>query len=305
MKILVTGASGMVGVNLGKRLMLEKSVELFAPNRLELNLLVSTSVRDYISNIKPDLIIHLAAKVGGIQANIANPVEFLVANSLINTNVITAALENKVPYLLNMGSSCMYPKDRAILTEEDLLSGSLEPTNEGYAIAKIEAALLCRYISKQYGLVYKTLVPCNLYGPHDNFDQSTSHLIPAVISKIHRAKQTNCAQVEVWGDGEARREFMYVDDLVDFILVAINKMESLPDLINVGLGYDYSILDYYKMAAKIIGYTGGFYCNTAQPVGMRQKLLNVSKAAKLGWQAKVSAAEGIRKTYEYFLLVTT
>lgn len=300
MKILITGATGMVGTNLCKKLEKNHKISLLAPTRNELNLLDKVSVDNYFKNTSPDLIIHAAARVGGIQANISSPVEFLVENTLINTNVIHCALLNHIPNLLNIGSSCMYPKDRAILREEDLLTGKLEPTNEGYAVAKISATLLCNYINKQYGLSYKTIIPCNLYGPYDNFDPLASHLIPAMIRKLHTAKMNNEKKIIIWGDGKAYREFMYIDDLIDFIELAINQINQLPDLINVGLGYDYTISEYYKISADLMGYRGDFDYDETKPVGMKKKLLDVSKALQLGWKARVSIAEGIQKTYDYF-----
>ncbi len=215
--------------------------------------------------------------------------------------MIYGALKAGVPKLINLGSSCMYPKDREILHEDDLLTGKLEPTNEGYAIAKVSAALLCKYICAQHKLLYKTIVPTNLYGPYDNFDPVSSHLIPAIISKLHDAKTQQKNQVEIWGDGKARREFMYVDDLVEFIKLSIDKLEKSPETINVGLGRDYTINEYYQIAAKVIGYDGGFVHDVTKPAGMQRKLLDVSRAKQIGWQVKISLEDGINRTYQYFL----
>jgi len=301
MKILITGSTGMVGVNLCQQLNMDTKYKLLTPSRKELNLLDRQAVYSYIKKSMPDLIIHLAAKVGGIQANINAPVEFLVENTLVNTHVIHSALQVGVPKLINLGSSCMYPRDREILCEDDLLTGKLEPTNEGYAIAKVSTTLLCEYICKQHGLLYKTIVPANLYGPYDNFDPIASHLIPAIIRKLHEAKINQNSQVEIWGDGQARREFMYVDDLIEFIKRAIDDIEKLPETINVGLGYDYTIDEYYKIAAKVIGYNGSFAHDTTKPAGMQRKLLDITKAKQIGWQAKISLEDGLSKTYKYFL----
>ena len=303
MKILITGATGMVGRHLVQALNKKGGVVLLTPTRNELDLFNKNNVETYVKNSNCDLIVHLAARVGGIQANINAPVEFLVENTLINTHLIQAALQAGVKQFINLASSCMYPRDRELLSEEDLLSGKLEPTNEGYAISKIASTLLCSYIQRQYGLAYKTLVPCNLYGPYDHFDLNKSHLIPAVIEKLHVAKAHGRPNVEIWGDGTARREFMYVEDLIRFILLAIEKLDTLPDYLNIGLGHDYSINEYYQTAADIIGFTGKFTHDFTKPVGMRRKLLNINKAVEFGWKPSVSLAEGIEKTYHYYLSI--
>lgn len=301
MKLLITGANGMTGRSLTKKLNQRSHIKLLTPNRQELNLLDPLAVHHYLKMHPPEMIIHLAARVGGIQANIANPVEFLTENTLMNTHIIMGALSQNISKLLFIGSSCMYPKDRTMLYESDILTGLLEPTNEGYALAKITGASLCKYINQQHGLSFKTIIPCNLYGPHDNFDPIRSHLIPAMIRKLDSAKKTNKDAVAIWGDGEVRREFMFIDDLTDFILFALDKINDLPQHVNVGLGYDYSITEYYQIAAKIIGFQGKFTYEPDKPVGMQRKLLNVDLAKTLGWQAKYSLEYGLQKTYDYFL----
>lgn len=288
----------MVGRHLVKALL--PDYQLLTPSRSDLDLKDNSATRSYINKNKPDCLIHLAAKVGGIAANIADPVGFYIENARINANVIYASLKEEVPYLLNLGSSCMYPANRESLSEEDLLDGKLEPTNEGYALTKISATKLCSFISKQYSLQYKTIIPCNLYGPYDKFDNQRAHLIPAIIQKMHRAKMNNESVVTIWGSGKARREFMYVDDLVCFILLAIQKIEALPSWINVGLGRDYSVNDYYHAVADILGYSAQFEYDLAKPDGMLRKLLNVDKAKTLGWSAKTTLEEGIRNTYDYY-----
>jgi len=303
MKILITGSRGMLGQNLVSTLSSDHSLSLLTPSSLELDLLNRKDVEEYLKKQKPDLIIHAAAKVGGIQANINEPVEFLVQNTLINTHVIYGALEAGVAKLLNLGSSCMYPRDREILNEADILTGELEPTNEGYALAKISATRLCQYICREYNLEYKTIIPCNLYGPYDHFDSVRSHLLPAIIRKLSEAKQRGAKQVLIWGDGEARREFMYIQDLVDFIVMAITRMEALPELVNVGLGFDYTINEYYQQAAEIIGYDGSFKHDLSKPVGMHRKLMDVTLANDFGWKAKASLSEGIKKIYQYYLSI--
>src|SRR3990167_3332248 len=301
MKILITGSNGMVGRSLIKKLEQSSDIKLLVPTRHDLNLLNQEAVNNYFIIHQPEMIIHLAARVGGIQANILNPVEFLTENVLMNTFVIASALAQKIPRLLFLGSSCMYPKGREMLHESDMLTGLLEPTNEGYALAKISGASLCKYINQQYGLSYKTIVPCNLYGPYDNFNPIRSHLIPAMIRKLHNGKQQNINEVSIWGNGAVRREFMFVDDLSEFILLAIKQIDNMPQQVNVGLGYDYTINEYYQIAAKIIHFQGKLVHDLDKPSGMQRKLLNVDLAKTLGWQANFSIEVGLQKTYDYFL----
>ncbi|OGT56424.1 MAG: hypothetical protein A3F43_02535 [Gammaproteobacteria bacterium RIFCSPHIGHO2_12_FULL_42_10] len=305
MKLLITGAHGMAGQSLTQKLKQLNDIRLLTPTKQALNLLDQQAINHYLRAEQPEMIIHLAARVGGIQANIANPVAFLTDNILINTHLLTGALSHKIKNLLFIGSSCMYPKDREILSESDMLTGLLEPTNEGYALAKISGASLCKYINLQYGFAYKTIIPCNLYGPYDNFHPTQSHLIPGLIRKLHEARQMNKNEVVIWGNGDARREFMYVDDLTNFIMLAIQRINVLPQSINVGLGYDYTIKEYYQMAAKIIGFQGEFVYDKNQPTGMQKKLLNISLAKNLGWQAQSSLEYGLKKTYDYFLSLPT
>jgi len=301
MKVLITGANGMVGKNLVEALSLHEDVALLTPRRGELDLLNQNDVFSYMKEHKPDFIFHLAAKVGGIQANINEPVEFLVENTLMNTHVIMGAAHAGVKELLNLGSSCMYPRGRDVLHESDMLTGELEPTNEGYALAKVMAARLCQYISSSKDLNYKTVVPCNIYGRYDHFDAVRSHMVPAVIRKLHEAKVSGNNEVDIWGDGESRREFMFVEDLIDFLVWSMSRMETLPDMVNVGLGEDYSINEYYQMGAKIIGYDGSFTHDLTKPAGMRRKMMDVSMAHRLGWKAATSLRDGMQKTYDYYL----
>lgn len=302
MKIYVTGASGMVGQNIIESAPF-KNFEMLAPKRSEVNLFDYASVANYIQKTKPDFIIHCAGRVGGIQANMANPVAFLVENLDINRNVLMAARAGQVKNLINLGSSCMYPRDAKNPLHEDLiLRGELEPTNEGYAIAKITAQRLCEYIHKEdSNFNYKTLIPSNLYGRFDKFSPQHSHLVPAVIRKIHEAKLQGIAEVDIWGDGSARREFMYASDLVDCIYHGVSNFETMPALMNVGLGFDYSVNEYYQAAAQVIGYKGSFKHDLSKPVGMKQKLTSVEKVQQWGWRSKTSLQEGLEKTYQYFL----
>ena len=280
-----------------------KGHTVYAPSSSELNLFNYTATIQAIKNFSPDLIIHAAGRVGGIQANIKNPVAFLTENLDISKNLIMAAKENGVKKLLNLGTSCMYPRNAVNpLKEETVLAGELEPTNEGYALAKCTAQRLCDYIGREDNRFhYKTIIPCNLYGRFDKFDPAHSHLVPAIIYKIHQAKKSGADTVEIWGDGLARREFMYAGDLADFVTGALSKFEELPSLMNVGLGHDYSVNEYYKIAAEVIGYKGQFVNDVSKPVGMKQKLVSVERLKKFGWQAKTSLADGIAKTYEFYI----
>jgi len=301
MKILLTGGTGLVGTNILERKPLNTFV--LTPNNNELNLFDSSAVEKYLKAEKPDLIIHAAGIVGGIQANIENPVRFLTDNTLMAHNLILNARDNNVKYFLNLGSSCMYPREAINpLKEEYILTGQLEPTNEGYALSKLYAQRLCSYINTESkNTNYKTLVPCNLYGRWDKFDSKWGHMIPAVIRKIHEAKTNNNQTVNIWGDGSARREFMYAADLSDFIWFAVERIEQIPELMNVGLGYDFTINEYYKTISEVVGYKGNFEFDLSKPQGMNQKLLDISKLNNLGWSPSYSLTEGIRETYNFLL----
>lgn len=275
--------------------------KILAPTRQELDLLDRAAVAAYFKQHKFDLVIHTAAKVGGIKANMADPTGFLTENMIVNMNVIEEARLNGVPKFIFLGSSCMYPRDhRNPLIEEDILQAPLEPTNEGYALSKITGAKLCEYISLQYGLAYKTLIPCNLYGLNDHFDPKNGHLVAAVILKIDDAVRNNAQSVEIWGDGKARREFMFVDDISEFILTQTHRLQDMPAFLNTGLGIDYSVNDYYAAIADIIGYKGAFTHNLDAPTGMHQKLMDSTKAKAFGWNPSTSLHDGLQKTYEFF-----
>ena len=301
MKILLTGGSGMVGMNI---LEYSKNFDyaFLSPSSRELNLLDYNSVYAYLKINKPDFIIHAAGKVGGIQANIKEPVSFLIDNIDMGRNIIMAAKENNIKKLLNLASSCMYPRSAVNpLSEELILKGELEPTNEGYAIAKIMSTRLCEYIVKEDNSKnYKTVIPCNLYGKYDKFHPKNSHMIPAVIRKIHDAKLSGANEINIWGDGSARREFMYAEDLSDFIFYAITKFDKMPQNINVGLGYDYSINDYYSEIAKVLDYRGEFSHDLTKPIGMKQKLISDTKLKEFGWKHKTTLKEGLNKTIEFY-----
>ncbi len=301
MKVLITGGSGMVGRNLLENSELLKN-NVYAPSSKDLNLLDFSTVKNYLNKIKPDLIVHCAGRVGGIQANIDSPVEFLIDNLEMGKNIVIAAQRTGIPRFINLGSSCMYPKDLSgPISEDKLLTGMLEPTNEGYALSKIVVAKLCSYInSSEENLSYKTIIPCNLYGKYDLFNSTNSHLIPAIISKINTAMLHNKTSVEIWGNGEARREFMYAGDLADFITYAINEYDEMPELLNVGIGTDYTINEYYRKVANILGYKGDFTHELSRAVGMQRKLTDITRINNFGWRSNTDLNDGLRKTYEYF-----
>jgi GDP-L-fucose synthase len=301
MRVLVTGGRGLVGHNVVERL--SPLHEVFAPSHAEVDLLDADAVMAYVRAQRPDIIIHCAGRVGGIQANIKEPARYLVENFELGKNVVMAAAEIGVPRLINFGSSCMYPRAAPNPLKEDfILKGELEPTNEGYAIAKIAIQRLCAYLKKERPeLAYKTLLPCNLYGKWDKFDPAHSHMIPAVIRKLFEAKRDKTQSVEIWGGGKARREFMYAGDLADFIACALDRFDAMPDLLNVGLGYDHTVDEYYEAVAKIVGYAGSFSHDITKPEGMERKLVDISTLEAFGWKARTSLEEGIGMTYKYFL----
>tara|TARA_B100000787_G_scaffold25860_1_gene17240 strand:- start:1507 stop:2436 length:930 start_codon:yes stop_codon:yes gene_type:complete len=301
MKIFLTGGTGMVGRNILENPSAHKH-DFFAPTSQELNLLDRDAVRVSLSKEKPDLIIHSAGLVGGIQANINNPVDFLLKNTDMALNVISSAASVGIKNLINLGSSCMYPRETSNpLNENLILQGELEPTNEGYALAKIVATRLCEYIVREDSTKnYKTLIPCNLYGRHDKYGKANSHLIPAVIRKMHEAKLAGNKTVTIWGDGSARREFMNAADLAEFIYFVMDRLERIPQNLNVGLGHDYSIAEYYRAVASVVGFEGSFEYDLNKPVGMRQKLLDVSQLESLGWSYKINLMDGVNEAYDFY-----
>ena len=218
-------------------------------------------------------------------------------------NLVWAAYKSGVKRLINLGSSCMYPRDSENpLDENKIMKGELEPTNEGYALAKVTVARLCEYITREHPSVcFKTLIPCNIYGRYDKFDPIHSHMVPAVILKLHEAKMKGLPVVDIWGNGEARREFMYAGDLADCMWECVRRFDDVPSLMNVGLGYDFSVNDYYKIAASVIGYSGKFEHDLSKPVGMKQKLVSVSKLEKWGWKAATTLESGLKQAHAYYV----
>jgi GDP-L-fucose synthase len=300
-KILVTGASGMVGRNLLADARAARH-NVLSPSRNELDLTDSVACDAFLIREQPDLVIHLAAVVGGLQAHIDAPAAFLADNLAIGLNLLGAARRARVPRLINLGSSCMYPRDRGgALSEDQLLTGPLEPTNEGYALAKIATWKLAQAFARETpGWAWRTLIPPNLYGPHDRFDPSRSHLVAAAIAKIERALRVGAAEVEIWGDGTARREFLYAGDLADFIWRFHDRLEQLPETLNVGVGEDATVDGYYRAVAAEMGYGGDFRHDLNRPVGMRRKCLDVTGQARLGWRPSTPLAEGVAAAVAFY-----
>ena len=294
----------MVGRNFLESGSRPQDVQVLSPSKTDLDLMNQSTVYRYIKTAMPDIIIHAAGLVGGIGANIANPVDFLSKNFLVGHNVILAASDCGIPRIINLGSSCMYPRSLDFpISEERLLSGELEPTNEGYAIAKIAVAKLCEYLTGMSGgqKRYITAIPCNLYGRYDKFSIQSAHLIPAVIRRLSEAVVEDRKSEVVWGSGEARREFMLAGDFAEFLWKAVAQFDSLPLRINVGTGVDHTINHYYREIAKVVGYRGDFINDLTKPEGMKRKLLDVGKCDAWGWTPITQLSEGIRTTYEYFV----
>lgn len=301
MKLFIAGHRGMVGSALVRRFKTESGVTLILKTKQELDLTNQAQVDAFYAKEKPDVALIAAAKVGGILANNTYPAEFLYENLAIASNTIHAAYKHGVKRLLFLGSSCIYPKlAPQPMREDSLLTSPLELTNEAYAVAKIAGLKLCQYYRKQYGVMYHSLMPTNLYGPGDNYNLENSHVLPALIRKFHEAKVQQKAEVVAWGTGSPRREFLYVDDLADacnFLL----KAENPPDWINVGTGVDVTIRELTELVAKSIGFTGKIVWDSSKPDGTPRKLMDVSRMTELGWKAKVSLVDGIEKTYTNYL----
>jgi len=302
MKVFLTGGRGMVGRAIQGHAG-AAAHRIVAPASADLDLTDRPATMAALAAERPDFVIHAAGRVGGIQANIAHPAAYLAENMDMGFNVVLGARAAGVARLINLGSSCMYPHDAPNpLREESLGKGDLEPTNEGYGLAKLAVARLCAFVAReQPELVYRTLIPCNLYGLHDKFDPEVSHLVPAIIRKIHQAKARGAATVEIWGDGTARREFMFAGDLADAVWHAVVRIDELPDCLNIGLGHDHTINDYYAEAARVIGWEGRFVHDFSRPVGMRQKLLAVERQEALGWAPGTTLRDGLAQTYAHFL----
>ena len=300
-KIFVAGHRGMVGSALIRGLETAGFNKLLKRDRSELDLGDSEAVTKFFRNEKPEVAIFAAAKVGGIKANNEQPVEFLLENLRVQNNVIAAAHESGVRKLLFLGSSCIYPKlAPQPIPESALLSGPLEPTNEAYAIAKIAGVKLCQAFSREYGANFISAMPTNLYGPNDNFDLETSHVLAALLRKAYEAKKSSARELAVWGTGTPRREFLHVDDCASACLFLLEKYDS-PEIINVGCGEDISIDELAELICDVVGFDGELSWDKTKPDGTPRKLLDLSKLRGLGWTPTIPLRDGIAKTYEWFL----
>src|SRR5437868_1869366 len=300
-KIFVAGHRGMVGSALVRSLEAQRFPNLVTRERGQLDLRNQSAVAKFFDEEQPAIVVLAAAKVGGIKANNDLPVEFLLENSQIQNNVIHSAYKAGARKLLFLGSSCIYPKlAPQPIAESALLTGPLEPTNEAYAIAKIAGIKLCQAYSREYGANFISAMPTNLYGPNDNFDLETSHVLAALLRKAHEAKMRDDGKLMVWGTGKPRREFLHVDDFASACLLLLEKYDS-PEIINVGCGEDVSIRELAELICDVVGFNGELGWDKTKPDGTPRKLLDVSKLRALGWAPTIPLREGISRTYDWFL----
>jgi GDP-L-fucose synthase len=300
-KVFITGHRGMVGSALVRAVEKNRPAwTLLLADRKQLDLLNQKDVEQFLSDEKPDYIINAAARVGGIHANSTYPAEFIHQNLILNANLIHSAWKNGVSRFLNLGSSCIYPcRSEQPIKEEYLLTGPLEKTNEAYALAKIAGLEMCRHYRAQYGVLFHSAMPTNLYGPGDNYHLQDSHVLPALIRRFHEAKLNNLSEVVIWGSGSPRRELMHVDDLASGILFLLEN-ENPPDWVNLGTGIDHSIQEIANLVKDVVGYKGNISNDTSKPDGMPLKRLDVSLAEKMGWKATIPLEEGLLATYQEF-----
>ncbi|WP_386175820.1 GDP-L-fucose synthase family protein [Sulfitobacter sp. R86518] len=313
-KIYIAGHRGMVGGAILRQLQARQdageALELVTRTRAELDLTDQAAVRDFMRSEAPDVVILAAAKVGGIMANNSYPAEFIYKNLMIECNVIHQAFAAGVQQLLQLGSSCIYPRDAAQpMAEEALLTGPLEPTNEPYAIAKIAGIKLCESYNRQYGVDYRSVMPTNLYGPGDNFHPQNSHVLPALIRRFHGATRDGATEVVIWGSGKPMREFLHVDDMAEASLFVLDlprdvyaaQTHPMQSHINLGTGRDISIAALAQMVAEVTGFKGRLVFDTSKPDGTMRKLMDVSRLADMGWRARIDLKDGLRETYDWFL----
>ena len=300
-KIYVAGHRGMVGSAIVRELKRQGYENLVVRTHKELDLCRQESVEKFFAEEKPEYVFLSAAKVGGIGANSTMPADFMYDNMMVEMNVITAAWKNSCKKLLFLGSSCIYPKFAPQPMKENcLLTSALEPTNEAYALAKISGLKYCEYLNRQYGTDFISVMPTNMYGPNDNYHPTNSHVLPALIRRFHEAKVANAPSVTCWGDGTPFREFLYVDDFANLCVFLMNNYSG-SETVNAGTGKEISIKALTELIAQIIGYSGEILWDTSKPNGTPRKVLDVSKAAALGWKYKTELADGIRLAYEDFL----
>jgi GDP-L-fucose synthase len=309
-KIYVSGHQGMVGSALVRELKAQQFEHVITRSRQQLDLTDQRQVRDFMQAEKPDYVLMAAAKVGGIHANNTYPAEFIYTNLMLECNLIHQAFDAGVKNILFLGSSCIYPKyAQQPMAEGMLLTGALEPTNEPYAIAKIAGIKLCESYNRQFGTDYRSVMPCNLYGPNDNFNLENSHVIPALIKKIHYAKMSNQPSVEVWGSGKALREFLHVDDLAKACMHVLktskpdfeNRVTPMCSHLNVGFGADITISELVKTICGVVRYSGAIHYDTNRPDGSPQKLMDTALITSMGWRPSYSLEAGLAQTYGWFL----
>jgi nucleoside-diphosphate-sugar epimerase len=308
-KIFVAGHRGMVGGAILRQLA-GRDVEVITRTRSELDLTNQSAVHSFFQSEKPDLVVLAAARVGGIHANNTYPAQFIYENLMVECNVIHQAFAAGVRRLLQLGSSCIYPREASQpMTEAALLTGVLEPTNEPYAVAKIAGIKLCESYNRQYGVDYRSVMPTNLYGPGDNFHPDNSHVLPALLRRFHEAARDKAPEVVIWGSGRPRREFLHVDDMAAASLFVLDlpreryaaETEPMLSHINVGTGSDVSIAELAAMIAQVTGFTGRVVQDTSKPDGTMRKLLDVSRLARMGWQASITLEQGLAQTYRWLL----
>lgn len=300
-RIYIAGHRGMVGSALVRSLQSRPNVELLLQNRTDLNLCDQTAVADFFAEKKPDCVIFAAAKVGGIHANQSYPAEFIYENLTMATNAIHAAYISGVSRFLFLGSTCIYPRlAPQPMPESSLLTGTLESTNEAYALAKISGLKMCEFYRRQYGVLFHSAMPTNLYGPGDNYHPDHSHVLPALIRRFHEAKQGNQSEVVIWGSGRPRREFLHVDDLSRALLHLV-ALEDPPNLVNVGTGTDVTIRELAELIAKTVGYSGNISHDLSKPDGTPVKRTDISLIQSTGWEPTIGLIEGIERTYRDFL----
>jgi GDP-L-fucose synthase len=300
-KVYVAGHRGLVGSAIFRTLLQQGYTNLVYRTSKELDLRDKFQVDQFFAEEKPEFVFLAAAKVGGIVANNEYPADFIRDNLMIQTNVIDASYRNNVKKLLFLGSTCIYPKlAPQPIKEEYLLTGELEPTNDAYAIAKIAGIKMCQSYNRQYGTQYISVMPTNLYGPQDNFDLHTSHVLPALIRKFHEAKENNASSVEVWGTGTPKREFLYSDDLADACVYLMNNYSG-NEIVNIGVGEDLPINELAEKIKEVVRFNGEIKFDTTKPDGTPRKLVDVTKLNSLGWKASTSLEEGLKKAYQWFL----
>jgi GDP-L-fucose synthase len=303
MKVLVTGANGMLGRSLLEQFhYLKPDYQAVGIGMSDVDLRDKGATEEIFRSIRPDVVVHTAAKVGGMGWKVAEPTSFLLDNILIDSSVISASLILGISEMVYLGSAAVYPAEYSKpLLESDLMTGKLEAINEGYALAKTVGLKLCEYANRQFGHSYRAILPSNLYGLYDNFEASSAHLIAAALRKLHSAKQANRPTVDVWGDGSARREFTFSVDLAKWIVSRIGNLDVLPTPLNIGAGVDYTVAEYYEIAKEIVGFSGDLNFDLTKPAGVPRRLIDSSLARALGWAPSTDIREGIRQMYGEFL----